>query len=237
MKHSAGWLIALRCTRPRHRSSLLLYERGRSELRALEALLHQRVRCLTNPLPVRRDPLLPWAWFPSRTLPVPRWWTLRRAGRSRYLYPGADGEPSTPCAGGVCPRRKAAAHRSGCGPLGVVDVQRAGPTGWTSQLSVGHTVLGVAEAARVPHVVNTYCETRANNCGTVETRFSADLLGISFLVLLRTRTRKTGQSSPRPTRTTAYARPERRWGIDDLDGQTISHRSHTSRCLARRPSK
>lgn len=137
MKHSAGWLIALRCTRPRHRSSLLLYERGRSELRALEALLHQRVRCLIAPLPVQRDPLLPWAWFPSRTSPVPRWWTLRRAGRSRCLYPGADGEPSTPCAGGVCPRRKAAAHRSGCGPLGVVDVQRAGPTGWTSQLSVG----------------------------------------------------------------------------------------------------
>lgn len=124
--------------------SSLLCERGGPGLRALEALLHQRVRCPPTPLPVTKNPLLPWAWFPSRTSPVPRWWTLRRAGRSRYLKPGADGEPSTPSKGGVCPRRKAARRRSACGPLGVFDVQRAGPTGWTSQHFVGHTVPGVA---------------------------------------------------------------------------------------------
>jgi hypothetical protein len=38
----------------------------------LEALLRCRVRSSDAPLPVRRSPLLPWAWFPSRVLARPK---------------------------------------------------------------------------------------------------------------------------------------------------------------------
>jgi hypothetical protein len=75
--------------------------------RALEALLHQRVRCSGLPLLARQNPILPWAWFPFRTFPSA---PAGYAPISRAPYPasgisGADASINTlpDC---VCPGRQ-----------------------------------------------------------------------------------------------------------------------------------
>jgi hypothetical protein len=99
--------LALRAARPRRLRATSLRERHRRSARP-RGLAPPASPLFRLPLPAGRNPLLPWAFRPSRTLPS----SLAGGPFAGPAYPtsdseGADGQAIDTWHGGVCPREAA----------------------------------------------------------------------------------------------------------------------------------